>query len=1058
MTNTVFCDQNQSSGVGCSDSRLSLYEKLEWETIRVSNNYKISITTIGDNIVWLRPAGYAKSSDLKRALDFTKKFRSKFLPGNGAYVQIDDWSNLKGSSFRARKLYIRDLRKRRRLLGLVYYCSSPALRIAIQLGRRFKLFEFTMEIAEDFSDAVSLAHKILSNKMNEANSSRLDSLSRQMNSASNRNDSERAIADSTWQYKNDNFSLKFEIINSHILHGITTGRLKEQQIEPSFQLQEKVARESNLFPDSYYFIIGLDQAVGIGQKERKLYVKAILKYYKKYPFKMLIFYGVNRLLKAAINMSRPFVPFKVRVAKDFNSALNLIEDHNHRVEILPKATSKLKYKKNLENSDQIHRYVEELLKFFEEINWEVDGLNHPGQKDPSHPFNPVFDAIELVKWELDDLYNERKLAEKALRESEEKFRKIVESSPMGIHIYKLEEDGRLIITDANPATDKILGVDNQQFCGKEIEEAFPPLADTDIPNQYRQICEKGEQIEGEHIHYGHDRIQGVFEVNAFQTEQNKMAVIFSDITEKKLSEEALKRSEEKYRNILETIEDGYFELDIKGNLTFFNKTLCKITGYNEDELKGMNYSQYSSPETVSKMHQVFSQIYLTGKPKRNVNFDINLKDGNTIAIDLSISPMKKSDGTIVGFRGLMRDVTERKKAEEERIKLEIKLQQAQKMKAIGTLAGGVAHDLNNILSGIVSYPELILMDLTEDSPLRDSIKTIQDSGKKAAAIVQDLLTLARRGVSISEVVNLNDIISEYLTSPEFEKLRSFHPLVEIKTNLDTSLLNIAGSPVHLLKTVMNLVSNAAEAMVDGGMLHLRTENRYLDQPIKGYDDIKEGDYVVLTVTDSGVGIAAEEINRIFEPFYTKKVMGRSGTGLGMAVVWGTVKDHNGYIHVDSELEKGTTFKIYFPITRKEKAENLSSRDFKDYRGNGESILVVDDVREQREIASKILSQLGYSVKIASSGEEAVKLMENESADLIVLDMIMSPGIDGLETYKRIVSRHPDQKAIIVSGYSETDRVKKAQRLGAGAYVKKPYTIERIGVAVKTELEKPKKAA
>ena len=1055
MTNTVFCDQNQSSGVGCPDSRLSLYEKLDWETIRISNNYQISITTIGDSIVWLRPSGYARSSDLKRALDFTKKFRSQFLPANGAYVQIDDWSNLKGSSFRARKIYIKDLRKRQRLLGLVYYCSSPALRIAIQLGKRFRLFDFAMEIAEDFSDAVSLAHKILSSNMNEANAPTFDFPSSQMNSDSNSNERQRAITDATWQYKSDNFSVKFEIINSNILHGISTGRLKEQQIEPTFQLQEKVTRESKLFPDSYYFVIGLDQAVGIGQKERKLYVKAILKFYKKYPFKMLIFYGVNRLLKAAINMSRPFVPFKARVTKDLNSALNLIEYQNHRAEIPPHVNSKLRYKKNGENSDHINQYVEELLEFLEEINWEVDGLDHPRQKDPSHPFSPVFDAIELVKWELDDLYNERKLAEEALRESEEKFRKIVESSPMGIYMYQLQEDGRLIFTGANPATDKILGVDNQQFRGKELEEVFPPLADTNIPNLYRQICEKGEQINGEHVHYEDDRIRGVFEVNAFQTEQNKMAVMFSDITEKKLSEEALKRSEEKYRNILETIEDGYFELDIKGDLVFFNKTLCKITGYNEDELKGMNYSQYSSAETVSRMHQVFNQIYLTGKPERNVNFDISVKDGNTIAIDLSISPIKKADGTIVGFRGLMRDVTERKKAEEERIKLEIKLQQAQKMKAIGTLAGGVAHDLNNILSGIVSYPELILMDLTEDSPLRDSIKTIQDSGKKAAAIVQDLLTLARRGVSISEVVNLNDIISEYLTSPEFEKLRSFHPFVEINTNLDTSLLNIAGSPVHLLKTVMNLVSNAAEAMVDGGMLHLRTENRYLDQPIKGYDDVEEGDYVVLTVSDSGVGIAAEEINRIFEPFYTKKVMGRSGTGLGMAVVWGTVKDHRGYIQVDSELEKGTTFKIYFPITRKEKAENISAKELKDYRGNGESILVVDDVREQREIAFKILSQLGYSVKTASSGEEAVKLVENENADLIVLDMIMSPGIDGLETYKRIVSNHPDQKAIIVSGYSETGRVKEAQRLGAGAYVKKPYTIERIGVAVKTELEKPK---
>jgi len=307
-------------------------------------------------------------------------------------------------------------------------------------------------------------------------------------------------------------------------------------------------------------------------------------------------------------------------------------------------------------------------------------------------------------------------------------------------------------------------------------------------------------------------------------------------------------------------------------------------------------------------------------------------------------------------------------------------------------------------------------------------------------------------------MNLNDLISEYLFSPEFEKLKTFHPLMEIETHLDPSLLNLMGSPVHLSKTVMNLVSNAAEAMVEGGKVNLSTENKYIDRPISGYHAVEEGDYVVLTVSDSGIGIAAEEIGRIFEPFYTKKVMGRSGTGLGMAVVWGTVKDHKGYIQIESEIEKGTTFKLYFPVTRKEKTVDRKSKELFDYMGSGESILVVDDVKEQREIASKILSQLGYSVKTVSSGEDAVNFMSKETVDLIVLDMIMSPGIDGLETYERIISIHPHQKAIIASGFSETNRVKKAQKLGTGTYVRKPYTIEKIGIAVKSELEKEKKAA
>jgi signal transduction histidine kinase/CheY-like chemotaxis protein len=267
-----------------------------------------------------------------------------------------------------------------------------------------------------------------------------------------------------------------------------------------------------------------------------------------------------------------------------------------------------------------------------------------------------------------------------------------------------------------------------------------------------------------------------------------------------------------------------------------------------------------------------------------------------------------------------------------------------------------------------------------------------------------------------------------------------------------------GSSVHLSKTVMNLVSNAAEAMPDGGKIKIATENRYIDQPIAGYDDVKEGDYVVLTVTDCVIGIPKDEIGRIFEPFYTKKVMGRSGTGFGMAVVWGTVKDHNGYIHIESKEGLGTAFKLYFPVTRIPKNGEENPTSINDYKGNGETILVVDDVEEQRTIASKFLKHLGYTVETASSGEEAVEYMDSNGADLVVLDMIMPPGIDGFETYKQLIARHPDQKAIIASGFSETDRVKKAQHLGAGRYVKKPYTMEKIGLAVKAELGNRQPAA
>ena len=405
-------------------------------------------------------------------------------------------------------------------------------------------------------------------------------------------------------------------------------------------------------------------------------------------------------------------------------------------------------------------------------------------------------------------------------------------------------------------------------------------------------------------------------------------------------------------------------------------------------------------------------------------------------------------------RELEIEISERKQAESERIKLQEQLQRAEKMEAIGMLAGGVAHDLNNILSGLVSYPELLLMDLPEESPLRKPVMTIQKSGKKAATIVEDLLTMARRGVAVSEIVHLNQVITDYLQNPEHQTLLSYHPKVWVGTQLAPDLFNIAGSHIHLCKTVMNLVSNAAEAMPAGGKIALSTENIYVDRPIPGYDHVVEGDYVVMTVADSGAGIRPEDQSRIFEPFYTKKVMGRSGTGLGMAVVWGTVKDHHGYIDMQSTEGSGTTFRLYFPICREDPEQDAIAWSVQDHLGNKETILVVDDSVEQREIASALLKKLNYRVITVPGGQEAVDLLKEQSVDLVVLDMIMDPGMDGFDTYKAIIGLHPNQKAIIASGYSETDRVCKAQDLGAGKYIKKPYTLEKIASAVNEALHKP----
>ena len=403
--------------------------------------------------------------------------------------------------------------------------------------------------------------------------------------------------------------------------------------------------------------------------------------------------------------------------------------------------------------------------------------------------------------------------------------------------------------------------------------------------------------------------------------------------------------------------------------------------------------------------------------------------------------------------GIVLDITERRRMEETQRMLQERLRQAEKMEALGTLAGGVAHDLNNVLGIVVGYSEILMERLERTSSIRRDLAKIMEGGTRAAAIVQDLLTLARRGVQTRNVINLNTTVRECQRMPEFERLFAGSPRVRLQVNLDSGLLDILGSQVHLGKTLLNLVSNAVEAMPEGGTVTIATQSRYLDTPVQGYDHIREGDYAVLVVSDTGEGIPAADITRIFEPFYTKKVMGRSGTGLGLAVVWGTVKDHSGYIDVQSEPRKGSTFTLYFPVTSQERLPDRTATPLTEYLGHGESLHVVDDVDGQRELAVRMLTRLNYRVTSSASGEAAVEYLKTHQVDLVVLDMIMEPGMDGLDTYSRMIGVRPGLKAIIVSGFSETERVARAQALGAGGYVRKPYLLEKLGLAAKRELSR-----
>ncbi len=525
-----------------------------------------------------------------------------------------------------------------------------------------------------------------------------------------------------------------------------------------------------------------------------------------------------------------------------------------------------------------------------------------------------------------------------------------------------------------------------------------------------------------------------------------------DVTERVQAEKALKISEEKYREIVQYAPAGIYEFDLeKMKFISANDVMCDYSGYTKEEFLALHPYDLLNAESRKKMDLLVEEVFQGRKDPPATEYQVKVKNGREFWV-LSNTKFFFEDGVPKRAMAVVHDLTQIRRAEAEKRELEIKLHNAQKLESLGRLAGGVAHDLNNILSGIVTYPELLLLDLPPDSPLQGPLQTIKRSGEKAAGIVQDLLTLARRGVATKKAIDLNRIVEEFMTSPEYWNITASQNNLEVDIHIAEQTLHVTGSEVHISKSLMNLVSNAVDAMPNGGRLTISTGDCYIDKPLQGFEVIPKGEFCTLEVADTGFGISHTDLQHIFEPFYTKKTMGRSGTGLGMSVVWGTLKDHEGYIDIETQEGRGTTFVLYFPASRLRLEASVPAH-IDDYLGKGESILVIDDATEQRELTTEMLKRLGYWADSASSGEEAVRLIRKRTYDLLILDMIMPDGMNGQETYRQIININPRQKAVIASGYAETDQVHETQRLGAGAYVKKPYTLEQIGLAVRSELDK-----
>ncbi|CAB1061459.1 Sensory box histidine kinase/response regulator [Olavius sp. associated proteobacterium Delta 1] len=507
-------------------------------------------------------------------------------------------------------------------------------------------------------------------------------------------------------------------------------------------------------------------------------------------------------------------------------------------------------------------------------------------------------------------------------------------------------------------------------------------------------------------------------------------------SKRKAADDALRKSEEKYRTILESIEEGYFETDLAGNLTFFSNPFCIILGYSRSQLIGMNTRQYTTPETADKMDRITEQLLQSGMPKNVTSYDVIRPAGNKVLLELSFSILKDPADGPIGFKGVLRDVSVRKKTEKEKHKLETHLQQAQKMESIGTLAGGIAHDFNNILMGIQGNASLMLLKIDSEHPNHEKIKNIETYVQNGTTLTKQLLGFARRGKYLVKATDLNEIIDK--SSSLFARTRKE---IQVHTNLYESIWTAEVDRGQIEQVLLNMYVNAWQAMLDGGDLYLSTENVTLDRSyVKPYK-VEPGRYVKISISDTGVGIDKETQDRIFEPFFTTKEMGR-GTGLGLASVYGIIKSHGGYINVYSELDQGTTFTIYLPASGKEAVEDaeLTANIIK---GSG-TILLIDDEKMILEVGRELLEELGYTVLPAMSGQEAIDIFQKDqnNVDMIIMDMIM-PGMSGSETFDRLRKINPDVKILLSSGYSVNGQATNILQRGCDGFIQKPFNMNQL---------------
>ena len=639
---------------------------------------------------------------------------------------------------------------------------------------------------------------------------------------------------------------------------------------------------------------------------------------------------------------------------------------------------------------------------------------------------------------------ERKQAEESLRKSQNHLALAQEIGKMGSFEWDFEA-GKFIVSEE---LDVLYGANIGDLEGsfdawlnfvhpedrKAVEQKMEDvLSSGNLLNEYRIITPAGETR-------WISAIAKVF----YDTEgkPERIVGVNMDITERKQSELRLLESEKRFRAIFDKAAIGIALVDLEGQVFLSNQALRNMLGYTEKELQSMSILEITHPEDIEKDLILAAELFQGAKDYYQLEKRYIKKNGDIVWANLTGSTVKNDEGQVLFGIGMIEDITERNLLEEQ-------LRQVHKLESVGRLAGGIAHDFNNMLTAINGYSDLILRKLAPKDPLRGNIEEIKKAGERSASLTHQLLAFSRQQMLQPKIIDINETIHD--TSKMLQRLIGED--IELLLVLNPKIKRIKADPGQLTQVIMNLAVNARDAMPNGGKITVHTDDIYLDEElVEGYYPIKAGNYVLLSVSDNGTGMDEKTRHQIFEPFFTTKAPGE-GTGLGLATVYGIVKQSGGHIRAESEIGQGTTFLIYFPPVAQESKTEETNSDNYTFQSGAETILVVEDEPLVRSLTRLMLEECGYRVIEAVSGQEALEICEQSDCqiDLLMTDVVM-PGMSGRELAEKLTILLPGLKVLFTSGYTNDSVIKHGITESGHNFIQKPFTYEGLSKKVRDVID------